>query len=252
MRRLLFAALIVLITCAPLCGAAPASARAPALPEHERLVYAARWLGFPVGTVTASIRGVTELRGRRAYLLEIDVRTNDFCSRIYPINDRYISYLDVETMRPLRHEVYRREGRYRKDAATDFDHDAGKAYFRNFLDRSEKTVDIPAGVQDPVSVAYVFRTVGLEPGERKEFDVYNNEQVYRLYGVAEAKRTVRVPALGAVDAFRIQPYAKLKGETYRKGRASMWISLDARRIPLIGSARSPIFTEITGRLERIE
>jgi hypothetical protein len=248
-----FASSIVLASflcaCAASCAAEPPHRQ---LPEREKLTYRVAWLGVPVGTITASIKGTKKIRGRDAYELEITADTNSFCSAIYPIHDRYISYMDVDTLATLRHEVYRREGRYKKDAATDFDHAAGTAHFKNFLDKSEKTIPIPADVRDPVSMAYFFRTVPLGLGAQQEFHVYNNEDTYLLCGIADRKRKIRTPALGMTEAFHIQPYAMLKGKPVRKGTASMYITCAGRRIPVTGSVRAPLFTEVTGYLEAVE
>ncbi|MCM8760863.1 MAG: DUF3108 domain-containing protein [Candidatus Omnitrophica bacterium] len=223
----------------------PFAEAASRLPEHESITYNVKWLGVTVGTITASINGVKKIRDRDAYELEITAKTNDLVSSVYPINDRYVSYMDVEKLYTLRHEVYRREGRYKKDAVTDFDHASGEARFRNLLDKSEKTIPIPAGVQDPVSMAYFFRTKPVKLCERMQFAVYNNESVYLLCGVAEAKIPVRIPGIGIREVLRIQPYAMLQGDMVRKGKATIYISCDDKQIPLKGFVRAPLFTEIT-------
>ena len=219
------------------------------LPEHESLVYRVRWLGVNIGTIRASIKGIKTVHGRSAYELEMTARTNDLLSRIYPVNDRYVSYLDAEKLRTLRHEVYRREGRYKKDAVTDFDYASGRAHFMNLLDRSEKTVIIPPDVQDPVSVAYLFRISEIRLCETKVFNVYNNEEVYLLSVMADSKKPVRIPKTGPMEAFRVRPYAELNGKAVKKGRAGAYFSCGAKRIPLLGSVRAPLFTEITAHIE---
>ena len=104
------------------------------LPEYEKLTYVVRWLGIQVGIITASINGMKEINGSKAYELEVTVKTNAFCSAIYKIDDKFVSYMDIKNFYTLRHEVYRREGRYKKDAVTNFDHIAKKAYFKNLID----------------------------------------------------------------------------------------------------------------------
>ncbi len=223
------------------------------LPLREELTYSVRWLGLSIGSVTARIKGTEKIQGRDAHVLEITARSNDLISAIYPVNDRYVSYIDTERLHVLRCEVYRSEGRYRKNAITDFDQEGHKAYFRNLNDKSEKTIAIPPGVQDPVSMAYFFRTVPLEIGKEMEFNVYNNESVYLLYGVADKKEFVRVPGRkGMQEAFHVQPFAKLKGELVKKGRASCYFSCDEKRVPLVGIVKGPVFTEVVAYLEKAE
>lgn len=228
--------------------AEPGKISSPRLPEGEELTYKVKWLGIPVGTATARINGIKKINGRDAYELVITVKTNNFCSRIYKIEDRYVSYMDVEKMYPLRHEVYRREGRYKKDAITDFDQINHKAYFKHLFNGSKKVIDIPPRVQDPVSIAYYFRLVPVKLGDRKNFSVYNNESVYELYGMIEKKVMIKVPHIGKKEAFLIQPYAKLKGKEVRKGKARGYFSCDDKRVPLISIVKGPVFTEVVAYL----
>lgn len=218
------------------------------LPEYEKTVFEVRWLGFKVGEITASVNGIKKINGRDAYELEATAATNGFCSAVYPVRDRYVSYMDKEKFRTLRHEVYRREGRYKKDAITDFDLSSGKARFRNLLDGSTKTIDVPDSVQDPLSAAYYFRLIPVDIGKKVELYVYNNEQVYRLFGVADRVRTVSLPRLGKRTGFRIQPYAVLDGDIVKKGAASGYFSCDRKRVPLLVSVKGPVFTEVVGYL----
>ncbi len=221
------------------------------LPENEYLKYTVRWLGIPVGYITASIKGVRILNNRQAYVLEVVVKTNAFCSAIYKIDDRYLSYMDVEDFYTLRHEVYRREGRYKKDAITDFDQVTHRAHFKNLLDGSEKDFDIPPGVQDTLSACYYFRLLPIEIGEQIEYAVCNNESIYRLFGVIESKDFIKVPGLSKRPAFYMQPYAKLKDKKVKKGRVSGYFSTDSQRLPLLAVVQAPMLTEVTASLSKI-
>ena len=220
----------------------------PSLPKTEELVFKIKWLCVPVGTITARINGIKKINGRDAYEFVIIAKTNDFCSRIYRVEDRYVSYMDAISLHTLRHEVYRREGRYKKDAVTDFDQLNHKAYFRNSLDKTSKVVDIPARVQDPISIAYYFRLVPLKVGEMKKYSVYNNESVYQLYGLIDKKTFIKTKNFGIKEVFHVQPYAKLKGEVVKKGTASAYFSCDGKRVPIIGMVKGPVFTEVVAYL----
>jgi len=222
------------------------------LPEYERLKYVVRWLGVPVGDITASVNGIKKINGRDSYELEVVVKTNAFCSAIYRIDDRFISYMDVEGFYTLRHEVYRSEGKYKKDAVTDFDQIKHKAYFKNMLDGSEKTFGIPDKVQDTLSACYYFRLLPIEIGQKIEYAVCNNESNYNLFGLIESKEIIKIPRLGKRGAFYIQPYAKLKDEKVKKGRVGGYFSCDAKRLPLLAVVQAPMLTEVTASLSEIE
>lgn len=213
----------------------------------EELTYELAWVGIPVGTVVARVKGIERLDGREAYVVELTARTNAFCSKIYPVDDTYVSYIDKERYVSLKHVVRRREGRYRKDAVTVFDHTAKKAYFHNLGDGSRKTFDIPADAQDSLSAAYYFRTIDAHVGQKIGYTVVNNEEVYSLFGLIEKKAFIRVGNV-SYETFYVEPYAVLKGERVKKGSASGYFSCDNLRIPVYGMVRAPLFTKITAVL----
>lgn len=221
------------------------------LPNYEMLTFNLKWIGIPVGAVTMTVNGVRTINGRDAYMLEARFKSNKFLSAIYNIDDRFVSYMDVEKLYTLRQEVYRNEGNYRKEAVTDFDQVNHKAYFRNAVDKSEKVMDIPPGVQDTVSACYYFLMLPLKVGDRVDFYVYNSEQTYQLIGVVEEKLFMRTPALGIKEAFRMQPYVKQDGKQVEKGTLVAYFSCDKRRMPIMGKLKGVIFTEAVFTLGKV-
>jgi hypothetical protein len=221
------------------------------LPEYEALTFSLKWIGFSVGTVTLSVKGIQKINERDAYVLEAVFKSNRFLSAIYKIEDRFVSYMDVEKLYTLRQEVYRREGSYRKDAMTVFDQINHKAYFRNWADKSEKTIDIPPDVQDTLSACYYFMLLPLKVGDRIDYSVYNSEQIFQLMGVVEEKVFIKTAVLGLKEAFKMQPYVRLNGKQVQKGDLSAYFSCDKRRLPLFGKLKGVIFTEAVFTLSKI-
>jgi hypothetical protein len=221
------------------------------LPEYETMTFNLKWIGIHVGTVTLSVRGIRKIKDRDAYVLEAAFQSNRFLSSIYKIDDRYVSYMDIEKLHTLRQEVYRREGNYRKDAITDFDQVAHKAYFKNWVDKSEKVIDIPEDVQDTLSACYYFMLLPLKVGDRINYTVYNSEQNYQLMGAVEEKVFIKTAAMGLKEAFRMQPYVMQDGKPVQKGDLAAYFSCDKRRVPLLGKLRGVIFTEAVFTLANI-
>jgi hypothetical protein len=214
-----------------------------ALPEHERLVYRVKWMGITAGELVAEIKGKVEWKGRSCYLIEVTGRSSGFISTFYRVEDHYRSYFDAEKFYPLRYEEYRHEGAYRKDAVTDFDHDAGKAYFRNAADNTEKVFDIPSGVQDSLTASYMGRLLPLTPGKVFTFKVCNSEKVYDLYVSISGRSQLHGQAV-----LHLVPFARINGEEFREGRASGYVTDDAKRIPVEFVVKAPVFTSVTARL----
>ncbi len=228
------------------------SEAATLLPVGEKLTYNVSWLGIPVGQITSIIEGIQEVEGRRAYRIELVAKTNKFCSVIYPVNSKYISYMDVEDLVTLRHEVSRREGRYRKDAVTDFDHENHRAHFRNLLDKSEKNFSIPERVQDTLTAIYYFRTIDADVGKKINYNVVSSERIYSLYGLIVRKEFIRISNLSTFESFLVVPYARLGADAVKRWRLWGYFSADPSRVPLVGIFKGPIFTKVTISLSKIE
>jgi hypothetical protein len=224
------------------------------LPVYEKLTYKVRWLGITVGTLTTSIQGTKEYKDRDVYVLEATMQTNAFLSKIYSIEDRFISYMDVEKKYTLCHQVHRSDGGYKKDAITEFDQVNHRAHFKSFTDRTEKDFDIPEGVHDILSAYYYFMLLPLSVGDSVEYQICNNEQNYKFFGHIQSKVSLVLPALDKKkrEAFRMQPYAKLKGQKVDKGTVEAYFSCEKRRRPLYMVMKGPIFTEVTVTLVKIE
>jgi hypothetical protein len=214
-----------------------------ALPEHERLVFRVKWMGITAGELVAEIRGKVDWKGRSCYLLEVTGRTSGFISTFYRVDDHYRSYFDAENLYSLRYEEHRHEGSYHKDAVTDFDHQAGKAYFKNAADGTEKTFDIPAGVQDSLTAAYMGRLLPLVPGKMFTFKVCNSEKVYDLYVSTGGRSQLNHRAV-----LHLIPFAKINGDEFREGRASGYVTDDERKLPLEVVIKAPVFTSVTAKL----
>jgi hypothetical protein len=224
------------------------------LPDFEKLSYDVKWMGLRVGTLTTSILGIRDYNGRPAYVLEATMKTNKFLSKIYKIEDRFVSYMDSEKLYTLRSEVYRKEGKYRKDAVIEFDQENHKAHFKNFVDNTEKDFEIPLAAHDILSAYYHLMLLPLKLGDRVQYYVTNNEKNYQFVGFIHSKVSIRMPVLGKkeTEAFLLLPNAKLKGEALEKGSASAYFSCEKRRIPLLATVKGPVFTEVSIYLSKIE
>lgn len=210
----------------------------------EKMIFKIRWLGVPVGTVVSEIKGIEIIRGRDAYRIELTAETNPVMSAVFPVRDKFISFMDVENLCSLRHEVNRKEGFYRKQAYTDFYPEQNSAYFKNLLDGSEKTFEIPANTQDTLTAFYYLRTLNIKLGDTVTYNIINSEKNYTIYGNIVKKEFIKIKKLGTFDAFLIKPKAEIEGKETTRGSAIGYFSADNRRLPLVSTLKSYLFTKI--------
>ena len=205
----------------------------------ERLSFHGRWLGIPVGSGWIEVREIAEVEGRRAYHIEAQGHSNEVLSAFYPIHDVIHSYLDVETLKPLRFEKHQREGHYRSDEVVTFNLAAGTATYRSLLNESVKEIVLPPDFQDLVSALYWFRAQPLQPDETLTLNLYTDEKIYRT------EVNVRPPVLlellkrGTFSCLVVEPKASFKGLLVKRGRIWAYLTADAHRLPLLVKVTTP-------------
>lgn len=205
----------------------------------ERLSFHGYWLGIPVGHGWVQVKERLELDGRPAYHIEAHGSSNDLLSAFYPIHDEVHSYLDAETLQPLRFEKHQREGHYRADEVVVFDQANAVAHFRSLLNGSEKEVPLPPHFQDLVSALYWFRSQPIRPHETLTVDLYTDEKIYQTS--IEIKPFLQLELLkrGTFSCVVVEPKASFKGLLVKRGRLWAYLTTDARRLPLLIQATTP-------------
>lgn len=211
----------------------------PAPVVGERLGFHGYWFGIPVGRGWIEVTEIIEYEGRRAYHIQAEGRSNDVLSTFYPIQDRISSYLDVETLQPLRFEKHQREGRYRADEIVTFNPARRMANYRSLLNGSTKEIQLPEQVQDLVSALYWFRTQPLQPNSMLQVDLYTDERIYQTQIHIKRPKLLELLKRGTFPCLVVEPKASFKGLMVKRGRIWAYLTTDERRLPLLAKVTTP-------------
>lgn len=214
------------------------------IPLGEKITYSIRWLGFEVGTAQTEVKEIVKIRGRDAYHIEVNVRSNRLISLVYPVRDIHHSYVDVERLHSLRYEKKVKEGTYEADEVIDYDQENHKARYESRRSGTIKEMLIPKDVQDQLSCTYWFRMQEMKPGDRIQMPVNVDEKNWNLEVKVQAWEELDVNGFGKIIAIRAEPLARFHGLFVRKGRAWGWMGTDERRIPLLMKSEIPILGSI--------
>lgn len=235
--------------------------------EGERLAYDITWMGVKGARATMESRGVVRLHGQAAYHLVTTAQSTDLISRFYRVNDRSDSYLSSDGSRSLQFEKHLREGSYRHDSWTVFDHDAKLARFRYLdfgpvpkkitrLEEAEKhgryvhqEFPLVAGALDELCVLYYVRTLPLTVGTTLFAKVFASKKNWELE-VKVLGRERLESVLGPRETLVVEPLLKFEGIFQRKGRVVVWMTDDDARIPILMKSEIKIgsfVSTLTGR-----
>lgn len=205
----------------------------------ERLSFHGRWFGIPVGRGWIEVKEIVEIDGRRAYHIEAQGHSNDVLSKFYPIHDVVHSYLDVETLRPLRFEKRQQEGHYRSDEVVRFDPATKTATYRSLLNQSVKEIPLPEDFQDLISAFYWFRLQPLRPGQDLTVNLYTDEKIYQTTVLIKQPILLELLKRGTFACIPVEPKTSFKGLLVKRGRIWAYVTADAHRLPLLVKATTP-------------
>ncbi len=210
----------------------------------ETLTFDVSWSSYMVAGTA-----VTTVRERRpspsnasAYYIVAEGRPLPIISRLYSLYYKMDTLLDTATLLPHEMSLYSEEGRRQRLGKTRFDRAARKALFEVSGDTNLKAdVTVPAQVQDGLSALYAIRASAITAGTRLSYPIIDEGSLYTVSMEASNTERVRVP-LGDIDAWKLgvrivddqgQPFGENIG---------VWISNDARRLPVKMQADLPVGT----------
>ena len=203
---------------------------ASALTVPEKLVYDMTWTGIKAGTATQEI--IDE--GDSIRIVSI-ARSADWISVFFPVEDRVESLLPKvpppQLGLPHNFRMKVREGKHRRDKEIIFDHDKGKARYIDHLNGEKVELEIKKNTYDPYSSFYYVRTLPLEVGKSVFVSLLDNKQLWNVE-IQVLKKEKLDTILGEVNTILIKPLMKSEGIFQRKGEIYIWLTDDARRIPV--------------------
>jgi hypothetical protein len=176
-----------------------------------------------------------------------DITSKGFFARLFNIKfrERVESTVEPLTFTVKKTTILDEQGKRVRATESTFDRSQGKMTWtlrdpnNPASEPRSKTAEFSGQLQDVLSAIYFIRTQTLAVG--KSFDVFIGDggHVYTIpVKVVERKRMKTV--LGRVDAFRMT--AELFGPErlidHEKGEFSLWVTDDARRIPVRGRVKT--------------
>ncbi|HYJ38550.1 MAG TPA: DUF3108 domain-containing protein [Chitinophagaceae bacterium] len=175
-----------------------------------------------------------KLMNKPVYHIVGDGKTYNFYDNFFKVRDKYESFIDTSTLRPVKfiRNVY--EGGYKKYENVTFNHTANTAV------TNDGVYKVPNCVQDVLSAIYYARNIDFnkyKPGDKIPFSMFLDNETYDLYIRYEGKETVKTK-YGKFKAIKYKPLL-IKGTIFEGGeKMTVWVSDDANRIPV--RVESPI------------
>jgi hypothetical protein len=194
----------------------------------ERLLFSVNYGIVTAGEAVMEIPAYDVIAGRKCFRVEFVVNSLPSFSWIYKVEDRYLTFIDVETIAPWRFEQHIREGSYRRDFIAEFDQ------VRNIATTTEGTYVIPPYVHDIMSAFYFARTIdfsGMKAGDQVVLQNFYKDTSHELAVKVLGRQELEVEA-GTFNTIVVEPMVKEGGLFKSEGRIVIWLTDDERKIPI--------------------
>lgn len=192
----------------------------------EKLTFVVRYGPVKAGAAIMSLPKVVKKYGQECYLIQTEAQSSSFFSAFFKVRDKVISYMDRNGLFSWGFEKHLREGSYKSDRVVIYDQVNGWA-----ITNKKDSLQIPPCVHDILTSFYYVRTQNLEVGKSLFLDNHADNKLYPLEIKVHKKERIKVQA-GTFDCVVVEPILRASGIFKSKGRLLVWLTDDARKIPI--------------------
>ena len=206
----------------------------------ETLTYDVTFSSYLVaGTAVATVEDKRSVSSMSAYHIVAEGRPVPMLSSVYAVYFKMETLLDSVTLLPHRVAIYSEDGAQKRIGRTSFDRVTRRASFEVEPETAApREFDVPQQVQDGLSALYVLRSMNWKTGDQVVMPVTAEGNVYAVRTAVTGLERVSVP-IGELDAWNL----KVDIDNIDQSAANnigVWISTDARRLPLKMQADLPL------------
>ncbi len=213
----------------------------------ERFTYAISWLNITAGSAVLEVADSPPIEGRPALRLLTSATSAPFVSKFYPVDNRVESVVDAGTLLPHRMVFRRREGKRKNDFDVTFHQSEGTITATK--DGVTDKLAAPPGMHDSISCLYYFRSLpSLAPGSSQVLNVHHDKKNYKLEVRVEGIERLKGP-WGEVETVRVLAIMPFQGIFLNEGNIRVWLTNDARRVPVMMKAKVVIGSVVASLVE---
>ncbi len=217
----------------PLSAQAPAGEPVVPFKVGEVLTYDVSWSTYlTAGTATMTVKERKAIAGGGAvYDLVAEGRPAPLLDKMYHVYYKAETLLNTRTLQPSIATVYSDERGRTKLRTIRFTGRTTLEYEPKANAPAEKRT-MPALSQDPLAAMYVMRALPLKAGQVLTMPIVDGPDMFNARWQISGPEPI-TPTVGVTQAWRLTPtLTDGQGKPVSSRKMSMWLSNDARRLPL--------------------
>ena len=198
----------------------------------EKLTYEISWSKIvKAGIAVMEVREATTGENRPAYEFVSSTHSTGLVDKFYPVRDTVKSIVDSEEFGSLSFSL--RSNRGKRTRERDMQADPAKGTVRVTVNGESRVYPVPERVQDALSSLYYLRTRGdLVVGRQIVVDVHDSGKTWAVEIQTLGRERISTPA-GDFDTIKIVTHPRYEGVFMHKGEIMIWLTDDARRVPVL-------------------
>ncbi|MDR6969122.1 hypothetical protein J2X31_003149 [Flavobacterium arsenatis] len=210
-------------------------------PQKERAFDVGEWFKFRMhygivnaGYATLEVKEAVR-NNKKVYHAVGKGWTTGMTKFFFKVEDTYESFFDKETGNPYQYVRNIDEGGYTKNQEGFFDNSKHTVLVKDYKNKSEKTIIIPANTQDILSTFYYLRnhpTIDeLKVGESISIDMFFDDETTKFKLKYIGKEDLKTK-FGTIPCMIFRPYVQA-GRVFKEQESlTVWISDDDNKMPL--------------------
>jgi len=209
------------------------------IPASESLSYTAEWRLIHAGNARLQWNAAGS-----GWKTGLELETVGLVSRLYKVNNEYSSQLNGALCAGSS-LMKTNEGSKRRETSVKFDSERRKATYverdlvRNTVADSHE-LDIGPCEHDIVGALYRLRAMNVPPGESVQIPISDGKKAVMARVDAQERETIKIGGAG-YNTIRYEAHL-FNGVLYRRrGRLFVWLTDDARRLPVQIKVRLPFY-----------
>jgi hypothetical protein len=209
----------------------------------ETLTYDVSWSRFLVaGTAVTRVTERKASYGATAYAVMAEGRPRSVIERIYPVYYKMDALIDTRTLLSQWTSLFMDENGRKRQTTMQFDRAKRQVLYEEPTSPGLKDqFAMPSNTQDGLSTLFTLRARTPSAGARLTIPVADDGTMYTAEIFNQGIEKVTVP-FGTADAWNLRIRILNTGLQEVAKSAGIWISTDARRLPLRIEAELPIGT----------
>lgn len=205
----------------------------PAFTPGEKLTYSISWSKvITAGTAVMEVKEGQTTDNKPVLRFVISVKSVGIVEAFYPVRETVESTVDPDGLYSLSFKLQESQGKKKRRREMIFDH-KNKTVIASLNDDRPETFSVADRVQDALSALYYIRTSqSFDTAKPIVVNVFDSGKTWAVEVYTLGKEKIKTPA-GEFNTIKVKTYPKYEGVFMNKGEIFIWLTDDARKIPVL-------------------